>query len=625
MLQQSSTRRRSIASVQLAFTGCVLLLVMVSAYITAYCLRFDGFPAGEFARLMWLTMPWVVAAKLVCAGWFHIHHGWHRYVTFHDLGAIAKSITCGTIGIVVLDAFLVPEFSIPRSVVLLDWGVSLGLLGSARATPRVWRNAQLRWNRVEHHKRVLIVGANDSGEALLRAVSRSPKLRYQVIGFVDERPQLVGRRIAGVPVLGVIADLPELTHRYNATEVLIHKGELPGKQVRWLMEMADEAEFRVNVLPSYEQLLAGKVSVQPRAVAIEDLLRRESVELDTQAICNWLDGHTVLVTGSAGSIGSEICRQLLALRPRRLVVVDRSETGQFFLERELRLLAPEANLDVVIADLTDYDRMASVFSSFAPDIVFHAAAYKHVPLMEAHPGEAIKNIVLATRNVVDLAEQASALGLVMISTDKAVNPTSVMGSCKQLAERYVQAKAATSKTRFTTVRFGNVLDSAGSVVPVFRDQIARGGPLTVTHPDISRYFMMIPEAAQLVIQAGAMGQGGEIFVLDMGEPVKIVDLATDMIRLSGLREGEDIEIEYTGLRPGEKLFEELYGEQETHRGTSHSKIMVADSQDWRLTRVINDINRLAEMVHQPTDRVRQVLAEVVPLYSEADAATRRAA
>lgn len=603
----------------------MLLVVMVAAYVTAYCLRFDGFPAGEFATLMWSTMAWVVAAKLVGAAWFHIYHGWHRYVTFHDLGAIAKAITCGTIGIVVLDTFLVPEFSIPRSVVLLDWGVSLGLVGAVRAMPRVWRNVQMRWNQAEHHTRVLIVGANDSGEALLRAVSRSPKLRYQVIGFVDERPQLVGRRIAGVPVLGTLADLPELTLRHNAAEVLIHKGELPGKSVRWLMEMAGEAEFRVNVLPSYEQLLAGKVSVQPRAVAIEDLLRRESVELDTQAICNWLEGRTVLVTGSAGSIGSEICRQLLKLRPARLVVVDRSETGQFFLDRELRLLAPEANVDVVIADLTDRDRMASVFDSFSPDIVFHAAAYKHVPLMEAHPGEAIKNIVLATRNVVDLAEQYEARGLVMISTDKAVNPTSVMGSCKQLAERYVQAKAGTSKTSFITVRFGNVLDSAGSVVPVFRDQIARGGPITVTHPDISRFFMMIPEAAQLVIQAGAMGQGGEIFVLDMGEPVKIVDLANDMIRLSGLREGEDIEIEYTGLRPGEKLFEELYGEKETHRATAHAKIMVADSQDWHLVRVVHDISHLADLVHHPSEQIRQALAEVVPLYSEPAATTRRAA
>jgi FlaA1/EpsC-like NDP-sugar epimerase len=603
----------------------VLMATMSTAYVAAYGLRFDGALSAEFSRLMWWSLPWVAAAKMVGAAWFQIYHGWHRYVTFHDLGAIAKAVTAGTIGIVLVDSLLVPESAIPRSILMMDWGISLFLLGGLRATPRIWRNTLRKWNVAAEATRVIIVGANDSGEALLRVLRQDHRIAYDVVGFVDDRGTLTGRHIGGVCVLGAVGDLPQLVAQYDVHEVLIHSGELAGRTVRQLVETAGQYDFRLNVLPSYQQLLAGKVSVQPRPVAIEDLLRRESVALDTEGIRDWLRKRTVLVTGSAGSIGSEICRQLLALHPGRLVVVDRSETGQFYLDRELQLLAPHAKIDVVLADLTDVERMETVFRDYAPELIFHAAAYKHVPLMEQHPGEAIKNIVLATRNIVDLAEAHQARGLVMISTDKAVNPTSVMGSCKQLAERYVQAKATTSSCQFITVRFGNVLDSAGSVVPVFREQITRGGPLTVTHPDIIRYFMMIPEAAQLVIQAGAMGQGGEIFVLDMGEPVKIVDLARDMIRLSGLREGEDIEIAFTGLRPGEKLFEELYGEQESHRATTHSKIMVADSRRWRLLQVMNDISALEQLVNERPDRVRRELSRVVPLFDEPIAADAEAA
>ncbi len=603
----------------------MLLPAFVGAYVVAFLLRFDGALSAEFLQVLLRSLPWVLAAKLTAAAWFHIYHGWNRYVTFHDLGAITKAITCGSIGITLVDALVVSGLAIPRSVILLDWGVTLLFVGAQRAAPRVWKSLRLHWHHANAGLPVLIVGADDSGEALLRAINQNSKLNYSVIGFVDDRSWLRAQRIAGVPVLGTLADLPQLVAKYQIKEVLIHSGELPGKAVRELVEIAQQREFRVTMLPSYEQLLAGQVSVQPRPVAIDDLLRRESVSIDNRAIREWLGGRTVLVTGSSGSIGSEICRQLLALSPSSLVVVDRSETGQFFLERELRRLAPSAQIEVVMADLTDGKRLESIFQRYRPEIVFHAAAYKHVPLMEEHPGEAIKNIALATRNLVDLADKYAASTLVMISTDKAVNPTSVMGSCKQLAERYVQAKATSSDCQFVTVRFGNVLDSAGSVVPLFREQISHGGPVTVTHPEMLRYFMMIPEAAKLVVQAGAMGQGGEIFVLDMGEPVKISDLARDMIRLSGLREGEDIEIEFTGLRPGEKLFEELYGEQEKHRATSHPKIRVADSQGWNLLQTINDLRHLEDLVNDSPANIRTALAEVVPLYSSEEVELKRAA
>jgi FlaA1/EpsC-like NDP-sugar epimerase len=389
--------------------------------------------------------------------------------------------------------------------------------------------------------------------------------------------------------------------------------------------MGREHGFRVKVLPSYEQLLEERVAVHPRAVAIEDLLSRPSVEIDLSAIRDWLAGQVVMVTGSAGSIGSEICRQLLKLGPQRLVLVDRAETGQFFLERELLRLTSKVEVEACLADLTDRERLETLFRETRPDIVFHAAAYKHVPLMESHCGEAVKNIVLATRNVVDLADAHGAKALVMISTDKAVNPTSVMGSCKRLAEQYVQSRSAGSKCRFVTVRFGNVLDSSGSVVPIFREQIARGGPVTVTHAEITRYFMLIPEAAQLVIQAGAMGRGGEVFVLDMGEPVRILDLAHDMIRLSGMRVGDDIEVQIVGLRPGEKLYEELYDAGEVHQRTCHPKIMVAASGQRHVLEVIRDIGRLEGLINEPNDTLKAALREIVPIQPSCDAEPLRRA
>jgi FlaA1/EpsC-like NDP-sugar epimerase len=468
----------------------------------------------------------------------------------------------------------------------------------------------------------LIVGADDSGELLLRAIRRTPSLTYRVIGFVDDRFQVQHFRVDGVPVIGRCDDLPCLTEQHGIEEVLITSGDLSGREVRRLVDMGREHGFRVKVLPSYEQLLEERVAIHPRAVAIEDLLSRPSVEIDLTAVRDWLAGQVIMVTGSAGSIGSEICRQLLKLSPQRLVLVDRSETGQFYLERELQRLTSKVKIDVRLADLTDKDRIEVLFRDMRPDIIFHAAAYKHVPLMESHCGEAVKNIVLATRNVVDLADAHGAKTLVMISTDKAVNPTSVMGRCKRLAEQYVQARSAGSgaaATRFVTVRFGNVLDSSGSVVPIFREQIARGGPVTVTHADITRYFMLIPEAAQLVIQAGAMGQGGEIFVLDMGEPVRILDLAHDMIRLSGMRAGDDIEVQIVGLRPGEKLYEELYDAGETHQRTAHPKIMVADSARRHVLEVIHDIGRLETLVNEPNDTLKSALREMIPVQSVCDA------
>lgn len=591
-----------------------------AAYAASFLLRFSGQLPLEMWENFQLTLPVVVAVRVGVMIWLGQRQALSRYFSFHDLMKLTQAVTLGTIGITLVDALILTSLTMPRSVLMLDWGATLLALAAINSIPRLMRDAS--WNPFSQKEQIpaLIVGANDAGEALLRSIQRSPNLDYRLVGFVDDKPQAVGRAIAGAPVLGRLADVPSIIDRHNVQQVLITAGQLPGAEVRQLLDLVGEQGVEVRVLPSYEQILCEDVAVKPRDVAITDLLRRPPVELNTAEIRKWIRGRIVMVTGSSGSIGSEIAKQLLELGPAKVVLVDRSETGQFFLERELSGVSPEVDREVVIADLTDRDRLHRVFERHRPDIIFHAAAYKHVPLMEAHPGEAVKNIVLATRNIVDLAEEYEAEGFVMISTDKAVNPTSVMGSCKRVAEQYVQAKAESSACRLVTVRFGNVLDSAGSVVPIFRQQIAEGGPVTVTHAEMVRYFMLIPEAAQLVIQAGAMGQGAEIFVLDMGDPVRLMDLARDMIRLSGLRPGEDIEIKITGLRPGEKLYEELYGEQEEHLPTSHCKIMVAASKPKPLLEIISEMNRLAQIANGPDDEVRQLLSQIVPLCAPAESA-----
>lgn len=593
-------------------TAAAMLCVSCLAYYAAFMLRF----AGRIDEVSWnvflQTIAIVLAVRLGTALWLREWQEWNRFYSFGDLLSLVKTLTIGTVGIILADAFLMPQVTIPRSVLLLDWGTTLVSLAAINCLPRLIHD--LQWfSKSETSQQIsaLIVGANDAGEGLLRSINRSNALRYKLVGFVDERPRYRGRQIGGIPVLGEINDVPTLAKQHKIQQVLLTAGDLPGKQVRQLVDLSRQEGFEVRVLPSYEQILNENVSIKPRDVVISDLLRRPPVKLNNQEINDWIVGRTVMVTGSSGSIGSEIAQQLLKLRPSKVVLVDRSETGQFFLERDLANISPEIEREVILADLTDRSRLEAVFVETQPDVIFHAAAYKHVPLMEKHPGEAVKNIVLATRNIVDLAEDYGVEGFVMVSTDKAVNPTSVMGACKRVAEQYVQARAVGSNCRLVTVRFGNVLDSAGSVVPIFRKQIAEGGPLTVTHPEMVRFFMLIPEAAQLVIQAGAMGNGGEIFVLDMGEPVRVMDLARDMIRLSGLREGEDIEIDITGLRPGEKLYEELYGENEKHQPTNHKKIMVAASMPRSLPAMIAATNQLIDAANTSVEDVRQILRDNV--------------
>lgn len=591
----------------------ILGVLFATAYGVAWWMRFEGNLRTSHLDHLWTTMPWVVLVQLASFCWFRTNNLWNRYVTFHDLVNLAKATTIAVAINVLVDYAFTAAPYVPRSIHLINWGVIIVSVGMIRSISRVLQEKHAILDD-QSGEPVLIVGVNDAGESLLRAIRRSRGIPYRVVGFVSTDQENVGQRISGIPVIGLLDTTCQLAQQYRATQVFITAGALNGKQVRQLMHDGETNGVKVRVLPSYEELLNEQVALTTRPVSIEDLLRRDPIDLDQSSLSRWLDGQTIMVTGSAGSIGSEICRQLLRFNLRQLVLIDRSEAGQFFLERELKQLSDEHDIVVTLADGNDKARMQQLFERHKPDVVFHAAAYKHVPLMEENCGEAIKNIVMLTKQIADLSAENGVKSFVMVSTDKAVNPTNVMGACKRVAELYVQTLNRTSDTDFVTVRFGNVLDSAGSVIPIFRKQIEQGGPITVTHPEMVRYFMTIPEASQLVIQAGAMGNGGEIFVLDMGEPFKIVDLARDLVRLSGLRVDDDIEIQFIGMRPGEKLYEELRVEGEKHVPTTHSKITVVESTEENGFEINRGITRLSNLAEFPNEMIVNELTKIVPQF-----------
>jgi FlaA1/EpsC-like NDP-sugar epimerase len=502
-----------------------------------------------------------------------------------------------------------------EGVLMLDLFTTIMLLSGVRMVVRLYHEEFFS----EHRgivRRFLIVGAGNAGEALLREMIRRKDSQYEVVGFVDDDPAKQGTEINGIPVLGKVDDLPAICNKQSIDEIAIAIPSASRKQLRHVVQVCQGAKIRFSTVPSLTDIAEGKLQVsQMRDVDINDLLGREVVNLDMEQIRVFLKDKVILVTGAGGSIGSEMCRQVCAFEPRTLLLLEQAENPLFFIERELLKSFPKVALESVIADITDKTRMEQLFTRYRPQVVIHAAAHKHVPLMEQNPGEAIKNNINGTRTVANAADAFGSECFVMISTDKAVNPTSIMGSSKRVAEMYIQDLNVTSKTHFVTVRFGNVLGSNGSVVPIFKQQIAAGGPVTVTHPEMRRYFMTIPEASQLVLQAATMGQGGEIFVLDMGEPVKIVDLARELITLSGFRPGEDIEIEFSGLRPGEKLFEELSIEGENMVPTKHPKIAVWKNIPKDRETLRTNIEKLLEVAHtQDRSKIVQVLRVLVTTF-----------
>ncbi len=549
------------------------LLLITGAYTLATALRFDFTIMPESERF-WHTILIVLVSKGAVFFFSRLYRSMWKYASLSDAVEILKTVTLASLASLVGILLFREQQHFSRVIFLLDWGILLSLLMASRLMWRVYRETYVI-PRSNKGPRTLIVGAGEAGDQLLREIRKSRAANFNVIGFVDDDPQKLGMRLNGIQVLGDSRSLSRLAKDLEIEKVIIAIPSARGRDVRTIIRRCKMANVRFKILPGIADIITGKVEVsQIKDVEIDDLLGREPTRLDDEAISAYLAGKRVLVTGAGGSIGSEICRQVARYAPRKIVMLDAAETPLFHIERELSTGYPELMLVPVMADVRNRERLECIFEEFMPEVVFHAAAYKHVPMMEYNPIEAVTNNIGGSRNLADLADRYGVRNFVMISTDKAVNPTNIMGASKRAAECYIQALAATSATLFTTVRFGNVLGSNGSVIPMFKEQIKNGGPLTVTDPDVVRYFMTIPEASQLVLQAGCLGKGGEIFVLDMGEPVPILELAEELIRLSGLEPYEDIDITFTGLRPGEKMFEELLIAGENVLPTSHEKIKV---------------------------------------------------
>ena len=552
------------------------LFFIISSYLLAYLLFFD-FQVDIEPEQITKILPIVIGSKVVVFLSSRLYRSMWKYASLPDAFEIVKTVSMASI--ISLVAILIfreyQDFS--RVIFLLDWGILLCMVAGSRLAWRVYREMYLI-PRMKSGPKTLIVGAGEAGNQLLHEIRKSPKANYNVLGFVDDDSTKTGMHLGGVKVLGNTSELTRLAQNMDIEQVIIAIPSARGSDVRAIIRRCEKANVRFKILPGISDLISGKVEVsQIKDVEIDDLLGREQASLDDKAISRYLEGKRILVTGAGGSIGSEICRQVARYAPHKIILLDSAETSLFHIERELSKMYPGLMLVPVIADVRNRDRLECLFDEFAPEVVFHAAAYKHVPMMEYNPIEAVTNNIGGSRNLADMADRFGVNVFVLISTDKAVNPTNIMGASKRAAECYIQAVAARSKTKFTTVRFGNVLGSNGSVIPIFMEQIKNGGPVTVTDPKVVRYFMTIPEASQLVLQAACLGQSGEIFVLDMGEPMPILELAEELIRLSGLEPYEDIEIAFTGLRPGEKLFEELLNNGENTLTTSHDKIKVLDA------------------------------------------------
>lgn len=583
--------------------------------VAAYWIRFnlDTIPSAEW-RLITIVVLSAVPIYGITFWIFGCYRGIWRYASIPDLVRLVKAVIFAA-PITVLVCFLIARLQgMPRSVLLLYPFILICALTTARVAYRVIRDHGFRMYMGER-KRALLVGAGRAGETLLRDLERSEQ--FEAVGFVDDDTAKRGHDIRGVRVYGTTNDIEALVEKLDVQIVLVTMPSAPRETMNSIVSQCARSNIKCVTLPALMELADGRIEVSRlRPVTVEDLLGRAAVKLDEQSIAQFLKGKRVLVTGGGGSIGSELCRQIAAHDPAILVIADNCEYNLYRIDQDLGGRLPSYVFSSALVDVRDKNAVEHLFAKVRPHVVFHAAAYKHVPMVEDNVIEGIRNNIFGTRLVADAALQSDAEKFVLISTDKTVNPTNVMGTTKRVAEIYCQALSRNHRTQFVTTRFGNVLASAGSVVPLFERQIAAGGPVTVTHPEITRYFMTIPEAASLILQAGAIGKGGEVFVLDMGEPIRIRDLAEKMIGLSGLRQGQDISIVYTGLRPGEKMHEELFYEKEELRGTAHPKLLLAESIVAELRDVQIGIEKLSKIAESyDVDQAMAMLKSLVPEFN----------
>ena len=598
-----------------------ITLLSISLFL-AYYLRFDlsaeSIPKSFSDNVLMLLVVSVVL-KIAVFIPFKLYKSLWRYAGMYELVSVflASVITNG-----ILFAYIAfVERLAPRSIFVIAGMIDVFFIGGSRLVYRLYRRLVLgRVIKIDNLKRVLVFGAGDAGAMIAKEMELHPELKYKLIAFMDDSPDKIGRKVNGIPILGGVEDVSDIVDKKSIDEIILAIPSAKPAVINNIYEQCSKTSCKVKILPSMSQLIDETIMLKKiKDVDIEDLLGRDPVMVDLENVAGYLGGKVVLVTGGGGSIGSELCRQIASYGPKRLLMLDNYENNLYSILNELNAKYPELDNVPIIANVRELERLSEIFNEYKPSIIFHAAAHKHVPLMESHPEEAIKNNVFGTWNVASCADKYKADRFVLISTDKAVNPTNVMGATKRIAEMIIQALNTKSKTEYVAVRFGNVLGSNGSVIPLFKEQIEHGGPVTVTHPDITRFFMTIPEAVQLVIQAGAMAEGGEIFVLDMGEPVKIMDLAKNLIRLSGFEPNEDIDIEITGLRPGEKLYEELLMNEEGLKATRHNKIFVAQPLHTDYELLKRELEILNQKVYKTCDHteIKEYVKVLVPTYKMA--------
>ena len=590
--------------------------MVIIAWFLAYWLRFNlGSIPAENLDFAFIMLPFVVLIHVAMSLGFGVPRGAWRFTSTHDVLPIVMSV-CAGIAVSVFVIFLVNRLEfIPRTVFLLQGMLLVGLLSSSRLLYRIYHTPSVRG---ASGKRVLIMGAGVAGNMLVIDLKNSTSLLYEPVGFLDDDPNLKGNRIQGVRVLGECSALPQLAQGLRVEQVLIAMPSATTEEKNRIVDFCLDAQIPYLTLPKVQDILDGTArSRDLRPVALDDLLGRDPVSLDINLISSGMSGKNVLITGAGGSIGSELCRQVVQLNPASLILLEQNEYNLYRIAHEIENKYPDVALHARLGDVCDEPGVRSVFNQHLPNVVFHAAAYKHVPSLEGQIRAAVLNNVVGTDVVARVSCETDCEKFVLISTDKAVNPTSIMGATKRMAEILVQARNARSEVAFITVRFGNVLGSAGSVVPLFERQIAEGGPVTVTHPDVTRFFMTISEACQLIMQACVQGKGSETFVLDMGEPIKISYLAKQLIRMAGLILGQDIEIVYTGLREGEKLVEELFHNEEKLEKTLHDQISLAESRALNSDSVVNAVRLLTSNIQQSdTDGIEQIMKELVPEYMQ---------
>lgn len=603
-----SNRRRML------FILVVDICIIWVAIGISYIFRFNGEipPYYEAQMLVFALLTTVICGSSLA--YFRMYRRMWQYASIGEIVELAKAILIGMAISYAATYFLYGE-RVPLSIASQTLELMLIFMGGSRFLWRLFRVNRTKKQGLTNN--VLVVGAGDCGALIAKEIMTSNSFSgNRIIGFIDDDPHKRNMQVVGLPVLGNRIHIEEIVHKHNIQDIIIAMPSTKRAHITDIINICKLTGAKVKIIPSINDFIKGKLAVKSlRNVEVEDLLGREPVMTDLEGIANYVSDKVVLVTGAGGSIGSELCRQISSFNPACLLLLGHGENSIYTIEMELRTRFPNVHLETVIADIQDRSRMDDVFRKFRPQVVFHAAAHKHVPLMERNPSEAVKNNVFGTRNVADCADKYKAERFVMISSDKAVNPSSIMGATKRIAEMYIQSINTVSETQFVAVRFGNVLGSRGSVIPRFKEQIATGGPVTVTHPEMVRYFMTIPEAVQLVIQAGSFAKGGEIFILDMGNPVRILDLAQDLIRLSGYEPNVDIEINFSGMREGEKLFEELLTNEESVTSTQHQRIYIGKPQQINRAELELQFKRFEKVLGESPSSVRDVIEHLVPFYS----------